>query len=109
DEVGDLDRVRSREDDRTLDRVLELAHVARPAIRLDVLDRTVAEARDLLVLLLGEPAEELLREQAHIAFAISQRRQVYRYHGEAVVQVIAQLAVAQRFLDVLVRGGHDAD
>src|SRR5690606_7557400 len=102
-QVGHLDRVLLGEDHGPLDRILELTYVARPAIRLDVLDRTLAETLDLLVLLLREPAQELLRQEPHIAFAISQRRQVYRTDSQTMVQIVAQRPVPQRLLDVLVR------
>src|SRR5690606_10554647 len=108
-EVAELDRVAARQDDGPLDRVLQLAYVARPAIRRNVLERAVAETLDVLALLVRETAQELLGQHAHVRTALTQRRQIDRNHRESMVQVLAQLAIAQRFLDVLVRRCDHAD
>ena len=53
--------------------------------------------------------EELVREQLDVVRALAQRRQVDLHHGETIVEILAQLAVGDRLLEVLVRRGDDAD
>ena len=86
-------------------RVLELAHVARPVIahqhvdggRRDPLDVLAVGARGLL--------EKMIGEQQQIGLPLAQRRNEDREHVEPVVQILAERAVGDRLLEVLVGRG----
>ena len=67
------DRV-GREDHRALDGVLELAHVARPLVALEHLERLRREPADLLADLVGDAHGEAVREQRDVARPVAQRR-----------------------------------
>ena len=82
----------AREHDGALDRVLELAHVAGPAVLGEALERGRRAAGDRLAVLLGVDLDEVLREQRDVVAAIAQRRHVHRDHVEAVVEVLAEPA-----------------
>src|SRR5690606_32358805 len=78
-------------------------------VGLEELDGALGEAGDFLVVIPGEAAQELLREQADVAGAVAERRERDGDDREPVVQVIAQLARLESLLHVLVGGGDDAD
>src|SRR5688572_23441010 len=91
-QIRHLDLVGLGEDHGALDGVLELADVTGPAIRREILDRPLAEAPDLLVLLLREATQELLRQHAHVAVTLAQRRQIHRDDSETMIEILAQLS-----------------
>ena len=81
-----------REDHRALERVLELAHVAGPRVRLENLHRGITDRFLRLGSLLGVPREKGLREQRNIVRAQAKRRQMKRDHVQAVKQVAPEVA-----------------
>jgi hypothetical protein len=100
-----VDHVAVAQDDRALDRVLQLAHVARPAVLQQLVARPLGEALDARVVLLDEPLEEVLGQQQRVAAAQAQRRHLDVDDVEAVVQVLAELALADRLGQVAVGRG----
>ena len=74
-EVGRLDQRALRHQHRALDRVIELADVAGPAVLEQHLHRAALEPGEALPVALRVLAEEVLREQRQILAAIAQRRQ----------------------------------
>ena len=53
--------------------------------------------------------EKLRGEQLDVAHAIAQRRKLDLDHREPIVEILAQLAVLERLLEILVRRGDDAN
>ena len=97
------------EDDRALDRVLELAHVARPAVaRRSSARARVGEAVDALVVLAREAAKEVLGEDEHVGAAHAQRRHLDVDDVEAVVEVLAEAPFAHLGREIAVGRGDEA-
>src|SRR5690606_35146822 len=67
------------------------------------------EPLDLLVVVLGEAAQEFFRDQPGISRPVPQRRQGDRDDREAVIDIFPQPPLLQRLLHVLVRGRDDPD
>lgn len=73
-QVLGLDRAALRgEDDAALDDVLQLAHIARPAVAAQRLQRAFAEALQPLAVQRGEAREQRLRQQLDVGAALAQR------------------------------------
>ncbi len=68
--------VAGREDHRALEDVRELAHVARPGLRLEQLERVRRELGRLQPVALGARGEQVRGERRHVARALAQRRQL---------------------------------
>ena len=107
-QVGELHRVAVAQGDRPLHGVLELAHIAWPAVvQQDARDlgrergRGPAEA-------LGLVGEQTLGEQEHVLAPLAERRQIEAEHVEAIEEVRAEPALLDERLEVLVGGGDDA-
>src|SRR6185436_10153960 len=93
---------------RGADRVLELAHIARPAVRLQQrLDlrgeclRTGTVARALA-------REEMLREQHDVGATFTQRRQRDVDSADAVIQILAEASFLNCGLELSIRRANDA-
>ena len=106
-EVLGVDQLAVRHDDRALHPVLELAHIARPVVRVDRREGIGGEAGDRGVHLGGETLEEGLRQQHRIAVALGKAGDAHHDLGEAVEQVLAEGARADHLLEILVRRAHD--
>src|SRR6266566_2533632 len=81
-----------RNDQRSLDRVLELPDVTGPGVRHQQLPGVAAQPRLPLAHPLAQAADELLGEEHHVLAALTQRRQVNRKDAEPVVEILAELA-----------------
>jgi two-component system response regulator GlrR len=77
-------------DDRALDAVLQLPHVARPAVGLDGTDRIRGEPARGLAEALGDLLQQELREQQTVALAVLERRDAHRHFTDAIEEVIAE-------------------
>ena len=97
-----------RHHDRALDRVAQLAHVARPGIGVEGLPRLGVEALELLAVLLGELAQEGHGEQGDVVAPLAQGRHVDVDDVEPVVEVLAEGSLADLLLEVAVGRGDDA-
>ena len=98
----------AREQRGALDRVLELAHVARPGRFDQAPHGRLGEALEGLAELLAEAAQEVHGELGDVTAARAQRRHAERHHVEAVEEVLAEAALLDRRGQVAVRGGDDA-
>ena len=103
-----LDAVPVAEHDRALDDVLELAHVARPAVLEQGRERVVREGLDRLAVLGRVPPQKEARERGHVAAAIAQRRQLDRDDIETIEEVLAEApclisAPRSRFVAAMMR------
>src|SRR5204863_50206 len=80
------------EDDRVLDRVLELTHVALPWLGLQQAHRVVRNLGHLAVAARGVFFQEMERQQRNIFAPLAQRGQRYRHDVQAVIKVFTELA-----------------
>ena len=89
-----------REHDGALDDVLELAHVARPVVLHQQVERLGRELEVRLVVLLAVFLEEVLREQRDVVLPLAQRRQVDVDDVQPVVEVLAEPSVLHHLLQI---------
>ena len=104
-----LDELAVGQDDRAFDDVAHLAHVARPVVLLEDPHRRGIDCRNGLVVALVELGEERLDQQREVVLALAQRRQLDGEDVEAVVEILAQLAVLHGVRGIDVGRGNDAD
>ena len=95
-------------DEQPLDRVLQLADVAAPGVAAEGLDRRRGEASRPHVVLGAELPREVLDEGRQVLRALAQGRHADRDHGEPEEEVLAEAALLDLLLEVLVGGGDDA-
>ncbi len=90
------------------DQVLQLAHIARPAVgqqgRLGISGQAQAAQAHARTVLFEEEA----RQQQHITPALAQRWHLQRVDAQTVVEVGAVAAIAHLFGEVAVGGGNQA-
>src|SRR5207302_10024706 len=107
-ELGGGDEPAVRNDQRSLDCVLELPDVTGPRVCHQQLPSVAAQPRLPLAHPLAQAADELLGEEHHVLAALAQRRQVNREHAEPVVEIVAELAVRHGVGEVPVGGDDEA-
>ena len=107
-EFGDADLVALGQHHGAEHRVLELAHIAGPAVGVEQRERLGADARHALALLGGEAREEMPRQFGDVLRPLAQRRHRDRKHVQAVEQVLAEAAGLHVGDQVAVGGGDDA-
>src|SRR5688572_10152200 len=95
------------EDDRTLDAILQLAHVARPAVGAELIKRGWRQHERRLRQIPTEALDEITGEDWDVTLARAERRNGDREHRETKVQVLAKLARRDAGLEVPVGGGDD--
>ena len=83
-------------DERALDRVLQLAHVAGPVVVHQHAQRLVRDPGDGAAELVREPVEELLREERHVLAPLTQGRDPDVDHVQTVEEVLAEAPLARR-------------
>src|SRR5262249_31689191 len=86
--VTDRDLIEGRERHRALDAVLQLAHVAGPRIRHQLLSSLRREARDPLVRARSDLVEKVAGEHEDITTATAQRRQVDLEHVDTEIEIL---------------------
>src|SRR5438093_7839561 len=109
-QVAEVDPERSarRENDRAFDDILHLPDIARPVVAnkgvhdrgRDALDPPAHPARETL--------DEMADQHRNIFAPLAQGRQHDREHVQAVVEVVAEVAVGDHVRQVAVRGRHQA-
>src|SRR3569833_3223562 len=83
----------------------QLPHVAGPRCRHQQLHRLRREAFDLAPVLLREAVQEMGGEQRDVLAAARERGDLERDDVEAVIQVLAELAVGHGLFEIAMRGG----
>ena len=83
-----------------LDDVLQLADVARPAVADQHVIRRRRDRLDVALVPLPVLLEEVLAEQRDVLGPLAQRRHAQRDRVDAEVEILAQLAVAQRRVEI---------
>src|SRR5436190_2627678 len=108
-QIRDVDGVAAGHDDQALHRIAQLADVALPAVPLQRLDRRRRDALRADVVLAAEIVHVVPDEERDVVDALAQRRHVNRDDREPEIQVFAEATLLDFFLEILVRGGDDAD
>src|SRR5438445_7125788 len=108
-ELAARDDLATREHDRTLDDVLQLADVPRPVVFHEALERLLADRRGLRGGAVAVLREKVLDERGDVLLALAERRRRGVAHVEPVGEVVAELVLLDLLLEVLVRRAHDAD
>ncbi len=101
------DDAAGRHHHRALHDVLQLAHVPRPVVTDQAIERVGRDAA--LAELAGVLGQEVLDQQRNVAPPLAQRRQVQGDDVEPIVEVLAELPLAHQGLEVAVGGGQHAD
>src|SRR5579871_5759739 len=99
----------AREQHCAVDGVLELAHIAGPAIEHERATRLRRERTRREAVGGGIFLDEVLRELEYVGGPLAQRRNFQVHHIEAEQQVLAEGALAHRLDQVAVRGRENAD
>ena len=97
-----------RENDCTLDDILELSHVPRPVVLREQIERVWRQLEARLLILVAVLVQEVLYEQRNVVLPVAQRRQADRDHVQAVEQVFPELAVLHHLPQIEIRRGNDA-
>ena len=100
----------ARQHDRALDDVLELAHVARPVVLRQQIER-LRRQLEVASCLFSSPyfSRKCCDEQRDVVLAIAQRRQLDRDDVQPVEQILAEPPVLHHLPQVDVGRGDDAD
>ena len=93
---------------RALDAVLQLAHVPRPGVGFEVVERGWRQYQQFLVQILAELVDEMARQDQHIVATLAQGRNLDREHRQAEVQILADLTLVHSLFEVAVRRRYDA-
>src|SRR5262249_22324834 len=96
------------QDDGPLDDVLQLSNVARPGVRAQAPQRRLRDLLDAPADARRELGHQEVDQQRQVFPAFAEGRQVDREDAEAVVEVLAEGAVADGPEQVAVGGGQDA-
>ena len=97
------------EEHRPFHRVSQLAHVARPAIRLQTGHRGGRDVRDALTEFGVVEVDVEIDELWDVAGPLTQRGKGDRHDVEAIIQIGAEPPLLDLVLEIAIRGGNDAD
>src|SRR5262249_28208156 len=93
----------------TLNRVRQLAHVPRPAVREQERAGFTGQSHHRTLHPRAVQPHEVARQQGNILTAFSKRRHPKRDDVEPIVEVLAKRPLSNSLLQILVRGGYEAD
>src|SRR6185437_12171351 len=96
------------EDDRSLDRVLQLADITRPIVSLQQVDGFRREAGNFFADLLRRMCSEAKGEQRNVVAALAQRRKANRDDAQPIVEILAEVAGRGVRREVAIRRRNDA-
>jgi len=91
--------------ERPLEAVLQLAHVARPVVRHQHVDRGGGDAAHVLAVSRRELLDEVVGQQRNVGAPLAQRGHEDLEHVQPVIEVLAEAARLHGQLEVLVGGG----
>ena len=108
-QVLDVDHATIGKRQRSLQDVLQLAHVARERIALQVAQRHAGELRNTLqAAALCQPLQDGIGQHAHVLLPLAQRRHAQLDHIEPVEKVLPEPSLCHALRQVLVGGADDA-
>ena len=105
-QVFGLDDLRWRHHRQPVANVLQLAHIARKTKLAELLQCGIRDAFGLHTELFGALLQEVPSEGKHVFSAFAQSRQPQANHIQPVIQVLAERAIFDALLQVLMRGGN---
>src|SRR5262245_34505840 len=106
-EMHGRDQAAVAHDGRALEAVAELAHIAGPRVRAQHAERRIVHRGDALVVLGAELLEKGLDQERDVVAALAQRRHRQAHDVQAVIEILAEGAGANRLHGLLVgRGEH---
>ncbi len=98
-----------RQDHGALDRVLELAHVARPRVLVEQPSRLGVDAADVRAQARVVAREEVIDEERHVFAALAERGIMNGEDVDAIEEVLAKAPGLGLGREIAVRRGDDAD
>ena len=98
--------IRRAQEHRAFDDVLQLADVAGPVVAAEQIERLGGKAGDGLLVHGAGAFEEVAGEHGDVVGALAQRRHVHDEGGQAIVEILAEVAGEHLGLEVAV-GGRD--
>ncbi len=96
------------DDDHALDDVFELPHIARPVVRHQAPPRGGGDTFNFFMMPLAVDLDEVIDQERDILRTVTQARQSERHHFQAMIQIFAERASADRFFQIAVGGRNDA-
>src|SRR6266508_957958 len=103
DDVGPND-LAFRHDVGAVNDVTKLAHVARPIVGIEQLDRAGVPAGDARLFLLFDQLSEMLREQRNVVAPFRQRRKRDRKNVQTIVEIFTKFLFLYGFPRIAIRG-----
>src|SRR5205085_4353378 len=94
---------------RGADRVLQLAHVARPRVREEERLGVGRETRRSAAMALALLRQKMRREECDVVAALAQRRQRDLHAANSIVEIFAKSSVVDCRFELAIRGADDAD
>ena len=91
------------QDEGVLDDVFQLAHVSGEVVRHEAGERLVRDTADRLPLEPVEAGDEVIHEERDVFLPFAQRRELQPHDVHAVVQILAEPALADELFEVPVR------
>src|SRR5713101_6884303 len=107
-EQVDVDALLRGKNDGTLHDIFEFADVAGPIVVHQELHSRGSEMAQGLGIFLAVAVEEMREQRGNIFAAVAQRRQLQMNDVEAVIEILAEAALADEGQEIDVRGGDDA-
>jgi hypothetical protein len=96
------------EDGGALHHILQFTHIAGPVVRDRSRHAAFGEPPAFEAMFLGEAFKKVVRQDFDIPGAVAQGRHLDREDIEAIVKILAELALLDRLQQVAVRGGQNA-
>ena len=103
------DGIRRAQDQRSLQRILEFAHVARPVIVHQTSQRLRRQRFNPHVAFAAGLGHEIICQQRYIFSPLAQRWHGETHHVEPVIQVVAERTRLDRFRQASISGRNQAD
>ena len=108
-QVLDVDHATIRERQRPFQDVLQLAHVARKRIALQIAQRHAGELRNALqTAALCQPLQDGIGQHAHVLLPLAQRRHAQLDHIQPIEKVLPEPSLCHALRQVLVGGTDNA-
>ena len=98
-----------RKNDGSLDKILQLPHVARPRVSEQNLHRPVRNALNIFLHAPGAKIHKVAHEQRDVFGAFPQRREAHREHVQAIIEITSELTVRHHLRQIATRGRHHAN
>src|SRR5437868_12485063 len=95
-------------DKRLFDDIFHLSHISWPWIARQQIDGIFRKLLGGTVIFFYSFGQKMFGEEGNVFSALPERRQIERNDVDAVVEVFTKLSLANKFLEIFIRGGQDA-